>query len=93
MLSFTVLLTLVAPLLALAAPAKPGVNPFIGKNYYANSHYAAELEDTKAAFFAANDPFCATASPVYEEGIAYAISKLQFPNVHLYIDVSHGGWL
>lgn len=38
-------------------------------------------------------PFCASASPVYEEGIAYAISKLQFPNVHLYIDAAHGGWL
>lgn len=38
-------------------------------------------------------PFCATATPLYEEGIAYAISKLQFPNVHLYIDAAHGGWL
>jgi cellulose 1,4-beta-cellobiosidase len=26
-------------------------------------------------------PFCANATPVYEEGIAYAISKLQYPNV------------
>ncbi|KAI4629100.1 uncharacterized protein J4E87_003361 [Alternaria ethzedia] len=38
-------------------------------------------------------PFCANATPIYEEGIAYAISKLQFPNVHLYIDAAHGGWL
>jgi cellulose 1,4-beta-cellobiosidase len=38
-------------------------------------------------------PFCATATPGYEEGIAYAIAKLQFPNVHLYIDAAHGGWL
>ncbi|CAI6331696.1 unnamed protein product [Periconia digitata] len=38
-------------------------------------------------------PFCAEAVPVYEEGIAYAISKLQYPNVHLYIDAAHGGWL
>ncbi|KAH8730290.1 cellobiohydrolase-like protein II precursor [Phaeosphaeriaceae sp. PMI808] len=38
-------------------------------------------------------PFCKTATPVYEEGIAYAIAKLQFPNVHLYIDAAHGGWL
>lgn len=37
--------------------------------------------------------FCAKATPVYEEGIAYAISKLQLPNVHLYMDASHGGWL
>ena len=38
-------------------------------------------------------PFCAQAAPVYEEGIAYAISKLQLPNVHLYLDAAHGGWL
>ncbi|KAJ4308451.1 1,4-beta-D-glucan cellobiohydrolase cel6b [Neodidymelliopsis sp. IMI 364377] len=36
---------------------------------------------------------CAKATPVYEEGISYAISKLQSPNVHLYIDAAHGGWL
>ncbi|RAR07790.1 glycoside hydrolase family 6 protein [Stemphylium lycopersici] len=38
-------------------------------------------------------PLCAKATPIYEEGIAYAISKLQFPNVHLYMDAAHGGWL
>jgi len=38
-------------------------------------------------------PFCATATPVYEQGIAYAIAKLQFPNVSLYLDAAHGGWL
>jgi cellulose 1,4-beta-cellobiosidase len=37
--------------------------------------------------------FCATATPGYEEGIAYAIAKLQLPNVALYIDAAHGGWL
>jgi cellulose 1,4-beta-cellobiosidase len=36
---------------------------------------------------------CANAAPLYKEGIAYAISSLQFPNVHLYIDAAHGGWL
>jgi hypothetical protein len=210
MLSSTVLLSLLAPLLTLAHPGNRDVNPFLGKNYYANSHYAQELETAKAAFLARNDtlnaarvttiqrtgtfvwvtsvsglsnipsaiaearaeqrrtrkpqivelvlydlpdrdcaagasagefssadggldkyktlfvdgyarelakapdltfavvlepdslgnvvtnqniPFCASASPVYEEGIAYAIAKLQFPNVHLYIDAAHGGWL
>jgi cellulose 1,4-beta-cellobiosidase len=38
-------------------------------------------------------PFCANASGVYEEGIAYAISQLQAPNIALYIDAAHGGWL
>lgn len=36
---------------------------------------------------------CAKATPFYEQGIAYAISKLQAPNIHLYIDAAHGGWL
>jgi cellulose 1,4-beta-cellobiosidase len=38
-------------------------------------------------------PFCATATPIYEDGIAYAISKLQYPHVALYMDAAHGGWL
>ncbi|KAI9166353.1 1,4-beta-D-glucan cellobiohydrolase CEL6B [Paramyrothecium foliicola] len=38
-------------------------------------------------------PFCAEAQPIQEEGIAYAIKKLQLPNVNLYLDASHGGWL
>ncbi|KAI1881310.1 hypothetical protein JX265_000136 [Neoarthrinium moseri] len=37
--------------------------------------------------------FCANAADVYKEGIAYAISSLQFKNVHLYMDAAHGGWL
>lgn len=36
---------------------------------------------------------CAKATPFYEQGIAYAISKLQAPNIHLYVDAAHGGWL
>lgn len=40
-----------------------------------------------------NVPFCGNATLIYEEGIAYAISKLQAKNIHLYIDAAHGGWL
>ncbi|KUJ06411.1 glycoside hydrolase family 6 protein [Mollisia scopiformis] len=40
-----------------------------------------------------NVPLCANASSAYEEGIAYAIAKLQAPNIALYIDAAHGGWL
>ncbi|KAH7355440.1 glycoside hydrolase family 6 protein, partial [Rhexocercosporidium sp. MPI-PUGE-AT-0058] len=40
-----------------------------------------------------NIPFCGNATAVYEEGIAYAISKLQAKHVHLYVDAAHGGWL
>ena len=38
-------------------------------------------------------PLCAEAAPAYVEGIAYAIAKLQAPNIALYIDAAHGGWL
>lgn len=38
-------------------------------------------------------PLCADAKAIQEEGIAYALKKLQLPNVHLYLDASHGGWL
>jgi len=38
-------------------------------------------------------PLCANATSGYEEGIAYAIAKLQLPNVALYVDAAHGGWL
>ncbi|CAG8950762.1 hypothetical protein HYFRA_00002975 [Hymenoscyphus fraxineus] len=36
---------------------------------------------------------CSHAAPGYEQGIAYAISKLQARNINLYIDATHGGWL
>jgi cellulose 1,4-beta-cellobiosidase len=38
-------------------------------------------------------PLCANAKAIQEEGIAYALKKLQLPNVNLYLDASHGGWL
>ncbi|OBT54740.1 hypothetical protein VE04_04981 [Pseudogymnoascus sp. 24MN13] len=195
MLPSVALLSLLAaaPFTVVATPTTPttppkDVNPFLGKNYYANSHYSKELDQTKVAFLKKGDllnaarvttvqrtgtfvwvsnvaglsgidtaiaearaerpgdsagefssangglqryktefvdkfakavssapdltfaivlepdslgnvitnqgiPFCATASPFNGEGIAYAISKLQFPNVSLYIDAAHGGWL
>lgn len=36
---------------------------------------------------------CAGAATAYKEGVAYAIKKLQFPNVAIYLDAAHGGWL
>ncbi|MGD0680011.1 MAG: glycoside hydrolase family 6 protein [Polyangiaceae bacterium] len=38
-------------------------------------------------------PKCATAAPVYEHSIAYAIKTLALPNVSLYLDAAHAGWL
>ncbi|KAK4459818.1 endo-beta-1,4-glucanase [Cladorrhinum samala] len=38
-------------------------------------------------------PLCAGAADIYREGVAHAISSLQFDHVNLYIDAAHGGWL
>jgi cellulose 1,4-beta-cellobiosidase len=38
-------------------------------------------------------PTCAAAEQVYRRGIAYAISKLSMPNVWIYLDAAHAGWL
>ncbi|KDR68794.1 hypothetical protein GALMADRAFT_104642 [Galerina marginata CBS 339.88] len=36
---------------------------------------------------------CANAASAYKQGISYAIAKLQLPNVAIYLDAGHGGWL
>jgi cellulose 1,4-beta-cellobiosidase len=38
-------------------------------------------------------PTCAAAEPIYRRGVAYAVAKLSLPNVSLYLDAAHGGWL
>jgi cellulose 1,4-beta-cellobiosidase len=38
-------------------------------------------------------PTCAAAEQVYRRGVAYAISKLSMPNVFIYMDAAHAGWL
>jgi cellulose 1,4-beta-cellobiosidase len=39
------------------------------------------------------NPRCSAAEGIYKRGVAYAISKLSRPNVFLYIDAAHAGWL
>jgi cellulose 1,4-beta-cellobiosidase len=36
---------------------------------------------------------CANAQDTYKTLVSYAISKLQQPNVWLYLDAGHAGWL
>jgi cellulose 1,4-beta-cellobiosidase len=36
---------------------------------------------------------CAVSQEVYIHSVAYAISKLSLPNVSIYLDVAHAGWL
>src|SRR6185436_863341 len=38
-------------------------------------------------------PTCAAAEQIYRRGVAYAISKLSLPNVFIYLDAAHAGWL
>lgn len=40
-----------------------------------------------------SDPRCAAAESGYRDGTAYAISHLAAPNVFLYLDTGHSGWL
>jgi cellulose 1,4-beta-cellobiosidase len=39
------------------------------------------------------NPKCQTAEGIYKRGIAYAIAKLSLPNVFIYLDAAHAGWL
>ncbi|KAI1380722.1 glycoside hydrolase family 6 protein [Hypoxylon crocopeplum] len=36
---------------------------------------------------------CQESKTAYEEGVAYALKSLNLPNVVMYIDAGHGGWL
>jgi cellulose 1,4-beta-cellobiosidase len=38
-------------------------------------------------------PKCAASEQAYRDGVAYAINKLAAPNVSLYLDAAHAGWL
>ncbi|EMD92578.1 glycoside hydrolase family 6 protein [Bipolaris maydis ATCC 48331] len=36
---------------------------------------------------------CQASASGYREGVAYALKQLNLPNVNMYIDAGHGGWL
>jgi cellulose 1,4-beta-cellobiosidase len=38
-------------------------------------------------------PKCAASDQVYRNSVAYAVAKLQIPNVTVYLDAAHAGWL
>jgi len=38
-------------------------------------------------------PKCAQSESAYRSSIAYAVSKLDLPNVYTYLDAAHAGWL
>lgn len=41
----------------------------------------------------ANLATCQASASGYREGVAYALKSLNLPNVVMYIDAGHGGWL
>jgi cellulose 1,4-beta-cellobiosidase len=60
-----------------------------------NQRIVAILEPDSLANLVTNleNPKCQTAEGIYKRGIAYAISKLSLPNVFIYLDAAHSGWL
>jgi cellulose 1,4-beta-cellobiosidase len=41
----------------------------------------------------ANLTTCSNSASDYKSGVAYALKNLNLPNVAMYIDAGHGGWL
>ncbi|MFJ2580889.1 glycoside hydrolase family 6 protein [Kitasatospora aureofaciens] len=63
---------------------------------YASLRIAAIIEPDSLpnAVTNQNKPACATATPLYEAGIEYALNKLHpIGNVYNYLDIGHSGWL
>ncbi|ROT43659.1 1,4-beta cellobiohydrolase [Sodiomyces alkalinus F11] len=72
------------------------VNPFAEKLKAASDLQFAVVMEPDALgnmVTAQSQPFCANARIPHQDGIAYAIQQMQASNIHLYLDVSHGGWL
>lgn len=56
---------------------------------------AVVLEPDSLANIVTNivNPKCQEAEGIYKRGIAYAIARLSLPNVFIYLDAAHSGWL
>ncbi|MEV4314924.1 glycoside hydrolase family 6 protein [Actinocrispum sp. NPDC049592] len=63
---------------------------------YAGLRIAAMIEPDSLPNAVTNQskPACSTATPFYEQGVAYALNKLHaISNVYNYLDIAHSGWL
>jgi cellulose 1,4-beta-cellobiosidase len=58
-------------------------------------HVVAVLEPDSLPNLATNldKPKCAKADHAYRHGVAYAVKTLAMPNVAVYLDAAHAGWL
>jgi cellulose 1,4-beta-cellobiosidase len=62
---------------------------------HASQRIVVVLEPDSLANVATNlgNDKCVIAEPVYRRAIAYAVAKLSLPNVFIYLDAAHAGWL
>ncbi|KAI1812893.1 1, 4-beta cellobiohydrolase [Poronia punctata] len=60
-----------------------------------NSAFALIIEPDSLPNLVTNidETACQEAADAYEAGVAYALEQLNLPNVVMYIDAGHGGWL
>ena len=72
-------------------------NPVIAELLKANpnSAFALIIEPDSLPNLVTNADLttCQESKSGYEEGVAYALKTLNLPNVVMYIDAGHGGWL
>ena len=68
----------------------------LSNSAYANLRIAAVIEPDSLPNIVTNSSVaaCQTAGPLYEQGIAYALTKLHaMSNVYTFLDSAHSGWL
>src|SRR5437899_3199395 len=72
------------PVTPATTPPAPAINPFADATLFVNPEYTKSVEALIPAH---------AGEAIYKLGIAYAIAKLSLPNVFLYLDAAHAGWL
>ena len=62
---------------------------------YPNTAFALVIEPDSLPNLVTNADLatCQASAQGYKDGVAYALQKLNLPNVAMYIDAGHGGWL
>ncbi|KAI0911240.1 1, 4-beta cellobiohydrolase [Ustulina deusta] len=72
------------------------IDPIVAKlKANPNSAFALIIEPDSLPNLVTNADLqtCKDSKSSYEEGVAYALKSLNLPNVVMYIDAGHGGWL
>ncbi|KAI1270614.1 1, 4-beta cellobiohydrolase [Xylariaceae sp. FL1019] len=72
------------------------IDPIVAKiKANPNSAFALIIEPDSLPNLVTNSDLttCQDSESAYEEGVAYALSSLNLPNVVMYVDAGHGGWL